>query len=243
MKKYSVAIGLCVSFLLAACSTTPKTVPQSVLTPRATPIQPAVGAPQAAIHTVQRGETLWRISQLYNVPVDLLRVTNKIAGTAINVGDKLVIPAAIGVGSAVGTAGEMAVTTIYPSSTPKKGSFIWPARGSIVTRFGATVDNVRTKGIEIATEQDAPIFASQSGRVSFVSDSVKGYGKMIIIDHSSSYQTVYAYNSANLATKGQRVNRGDTIARAGVSGRTQRPCLHFEIRRNHQPLNPESILS
>ncbi len=196
-------------------------------------------------HSVRKGETLWRISKIYNVPVATIKEANRLTSETIKVGDKLFIPAATGIGTVIVEAGKLTARTLSPRQVfPKidQGIFIWPARGAIVTRFGVVRDDVRTKGIDIATNPNQPVYASRAGKVSFTSESVKGYGKMIVIDHPSGFQTVYACNSKNLVKKGQKVGQGDIIARTGALSRVQKSGLHFEVRKNHQPLNPESFL-
>ncbi len=84
--------------------------------------------------------------------------------------------------------------------------------------------------------------AAREGVVSFVSDSVKGYGHLIILDHDDAYQSVYAYNLRNLVVQGQRVKRNQVIAFVGANARAGKPSLHFEIRRQGAPLDPERFL-
>jgi lipoprotein YgeR len=241
--KIILAIFLCLPFVFSSCAST-------------TPSKSGGGSgpvknyshTKGSYHTVSKGETLWRISKIYNVPVQVIQEVNRLSGNAIKIGDELLIPAVVGASQvaigATGAAVGVGVTTARMFTPRLTGSnqFMWPVRGSVMTRFGEVRDDVKTKGIDIATQVNEPIKASRAGRVSFVSESVKGYGKMIIVDHSQGYQTVYAYNSQNLVRKGQSVRQGDVIANAGVSSRTQRPALHFEIRKNHQPLNPQSLL-
>jgi lipoprotein YgeR len=230
-----------VAIFFSACASTPPKTSSSA----SSQSEVAYDKSKGTYHIVQKGETLWRISKIYNVPVEVIKEVNNVIATTIQAGERLFIPAAIAMGSVAIEAGRMTAQTIYPPNISKKyfkSGFVWPIEGRIVTRFGTIQDNVRSKGIDIETGLDQPIRASQNGRVSFVSESVKGYGKMIIVDHSYSFQTVYAYNSKNLVKNGQRVKQGDTIARTGISSRTQKPGLHFEIRKNHDPLNPEGLL-
>jgi murein DD-endopeptidase MepM/ murein hydrolase activator NlpD len=148
-------------------------------------------------------------------------------------------------GSVAVEAGKITADTLYPPNIARRTfgiRFSRPVSGRITTRFGEVSDGVKSKGIDIETQMNVPVRASKEGRVSFVSESVKGYGKMIIIDHAGGYQTVYAFNSRNLVTKGQKVKQKEVIAHAGTSARTQRPGLHFEIRKDHEPLNPEAFL-
>ena len=67
---------------------------------------------------------------------------------------------------------------------------------------------------------------------------MKGYGKIIIIDHGDGYQSVYAYNSLNLVKNGDYVKQNQVIAKAGKGGRAVTPSLHFEIRKKDKPRNP-----
>ena len=101
---------------------------------------------------------------------------------------------------------------------------------------------MKNKGIDIAAKKNTIIVAARSGKISFVSDNLKGYGKIIIIDHPDNYQTVYAYNSENLATNRQFVMQDEPIAKVGSSGRAEFPCLHFEIRKDHRTHNPLDYL-
>ncbi len=236
------------SLSLISCASTP-TKPAStgsVLSrPSATSSVPA--GSRGGYHTVQKGETLWRISKLYNVPVAAIKQANRIVGDSIDTGARLFIPAMTGVGALADATVAQAGRVLAPAPAVRtyagsEAHFLWPVRGRVATRFGVMEDGVTTKGIDVTSPLNNPVAASKSGTVSFVSDSVKGYGKTIIIDHSNSFQTVYSYNNQILVTKGQRVRQGETIAHSGVSSRDQQPALHFEIRRAHEPLNPETLL-
>ena len=97
---------------------------------------------------------------------------------------------------------------------------------------------VKNKGIDIGASRGSDVKASRSGRVTFATEYLKGYGKTIIIDHLDGYETVYAHNAQNLVLEDQRVKRGEVIARVGKTGRADRPTLHFEIRKKSKPQNP-----
>lgn len=240
--KYLIVGWIVVAFFFSSCaSTSSKSKSESALK---TQSNTSYDHSKGSYHTVRKGETLWRISNIYNVPVEVIKEVNNIVGSSIKIGEQLFIPVAA-IGSVAAQAGRITAKTLYPPNISNKlfgSGFIWPVQGRVVTRFGAVQDNVRSKGIDIETALDQPVRASRNGRVSFVSESVKGYGKMIIVDHSYSFQTVYANNSKNLVREGQRVKQGDIIARTGISSRNQKPGLHFEIRKKHEPLNPEPLL-
>jgi murein DD-endopeptidase MepM/ murein hydrolase activator NlpD len=73
-------------------------------------------------------------------------------------------------------------------------------------------------------------------------DGGPGYGKLVVIDHSSGYSTVYAHNSRILVKEGQRVRKGDPIAAVGSTGYATGPHLHYEIRKDGVPLDPTQFL-
>lgn len=126
---------------------------------------------------------------------------------------------------------------------PAKGLFVWPVIGSdILAPFGARVDRVVNKGIDIRTGKGTAVRAARSGRVAYRDERQKGYGKTVIIDHENGYQTVYAFNSEILVKTGDTVSQGDVIARSGATGRAREPSLHFEVRKNGIPINPVPYL-
>lgn len=70
-----------------------------------------------------------------------------------------------------------------------------------------------------------------------------GYGNVVYIDHGDGYQTRYAHAEALHVKKGDRVNAGHIIGKVGSTGRSSGPHLHFEIRKNGIPINPEGKTS
>jgi len=70
----------------------------------------------------------------------------------------------------------------------------------------------------------------------------RGFGKVVKIDHGNGVTTVYAHLDRILVEKGQRVGRGDVIARSGHSGRSSAPHLHYEVRIGDRPVNPISYI-
>jgi murein DD-endopeptidase MepM/ murein hydrolase activator NlpD len=120
----------------------------------------------------------------------------------------------------------------------KLETFIWPVKGVITSYFGSTKALAKNNGIDIRVRDGTNVLASRSGKVTFASERMKGYGKTIIIDHLDGFQTVYAHNSRNLVGVDQGVRQGSVIAKAGKTGRAKRAALHFEIRKDHKPQNP-----
>jgi murein DD-endopeptidase MepM/ murein hydrolase activator NlpD len=120
--------------------------------------------------------------------------------------------------------------------------FVWPARGEVISCFGSKFDRSKNKGVDIRVDEGTDIRASKSGRVVFCDEKFKGFGKTVIIDHGSRYQTVYAYNSIILVKVGDEVSQNTVIARSGSTGRAKEPSLHFEIRKDGRPEDPLSYL-
>nr|CRH07174.1 putative protein involved in bacterial cell wall degradation. Containing LysM domain [Candidatus Magnetococcus massalia] len=117
----------------------------------------------------------------------------------------------------------------------------WPVRGKVIARFGRNGAKVNA-GIDIAARSGTAINAPASGVVSYVGDHAS-YGNLIILRHGGDFKTLYAHNQVNLVSKGQRIKKGQIIARVGNTGRVRSPRLHFELRKPIKPLNPLKYLS
>jgi len=123
---------------------------------------------------------------------------------------------------------------------------IQPTDGWITSKFGYrkspfTGKREFHKGLDIATRKKSPIFATANGVVTYV--GTKGLlGKVIIIDHGYGIVTRYGHLYNALKKKGDKVKRGDKIALVGSTGRTTGPHLHYEVRLNGVPVNPEKYI-
>lgn len=123
----------------------------------------------------------------------------------------------------------------------------WPASGRISSPFGNRVsptNRYRTEfhqGIDIAGPSGSNIVAAGSGIVTY-SGYNGGYGRMVIISHGYGYTSVYAHNSQNLVEVGDRVEKGDLIAKMGRTGRATGTHLHFEVRVHGEPVDPMTVL-
>jgi len=122
-----------------------------------------------------------------------------------------------------------------------------PATGRISSPYGNRVsptNRYRTEfhqGIDIAGPSGSSIIASGSGIVTY-SGYNGGYGRMVIISHGHGYTSVYAHNSQNLVEVGDRVEKGDLIAKMGRTGRATGTHLHFEVRIHGEPVDPLTVL-
>ena len=84
--------------------------------------------------------------------------------------------------------------------------------------------------------------AADNGVVAYVGNELRGFGNLILVRHDGGWVTAYAHNQDFLVTRGQTVQRGQTIARVGSSGNVATPQLHFEIRKGTQSVNPNRFL-
>lgn len=111
-------------------------------------------------------------------------------------------------------------------------------QGRVIAIFGTRRRGTINKGIDIQARSGAEVVAARSGRVSFIHESLPGFGKTIILEHENGFASVYAYVSEILVRQGDWVAQRQKIARVGSTGRTEVPALHFEIRREQKPQNP-----
>ena len=123
-----------------------------------------------------------------------------------------------------------------------KGLLKMPGEGNIINLFGPyrnsqfNVTNFRS-GIDIKTDIGEPVRAVYSGNILYA-NWFKGYGNMIIIDHGTSYYTVYAHVEEMFKSTGDRVQAGDVIATVGDTGSMSGARLYFEIRHHGKPVDP-----
>lgn len=197
---------------------------------------PEAAKPEAVYHTVEAGDSLYRIAQRYGQKWEDIAAWNNISNpSAIAVGTVLlVVPGDAVAGQTDGGA--------KPSGTSPSGSGViqglpgtdgvenrmvwaWPAKGAIVNRY----DGTSNKGVDIGGNAGDPVYAAADGRVAYVGDGLQGYGNLVIIKHNDVFVTAYAHNQKILVQENQVVRRGDKIAEMGNTD-ASRVMLHFEIR-------------
>ncbi|MFA5515890.1 MAG: M23 family metallopeptidase [Desulfuromonadales bacterium] len=227
----------------------------------------AACAPSGGVyHTVQKGQTLFQIGQVYHVNDKYLARLNGIDDpTSLRIGEELFIPGAnqtrsVPVKSAtpakaskpkpaapaparkaaapvVSKKKSPPAASAAKASTATKGVFAWPLKGNVLQAFGPC--GTRTyNGVEIGAPEETPIQAAAAGRVTYSGDGIRGYGNLIIIKHDDSFYTIYGFNRKNLVESGVFVSQGQQIALSGRPPSGGEPRLHFEIREGKSPVNP-----
>jgi lipoprotein NlpD len=124
-----------------------------------------------------------------------------------------------------------------PANGDDKIDWGWPASGKIIAGFNET----SSKGVDLSGKPGDPVLAAASGRVVYAGTGLRGYGKLVIVKHDNSYLSAYAHNQNLLVKEGQAVSRGQKIAELGDTD-SDRPKLHFEIRRQGKPVDPGKYL-
>jgi len=137
---------------------------------------------------------------------------------------------------------EAAVTEVVVKGTkelPKTaatGTFITPTRGYISSRYGMRNGRMH-RGLDIAASTGTAIKAADGGKVVYTGRR-GAYGNLVEIDHGNGYRTRYAHCSSINVRTGDRVYKGQVIAKVGNTGRSTGPHLHFEVLKNGSNQNP-----
>lgn len=128
----------------------------------------------------------------------------------------------------------------FNSSGPH--SFDWPLDQFRLTRVFRPRGKRPHKGIDLAAPSGTPIRAAQGGKVLYVGQHFRGYGRLIIIEHPYEWATFYSHLLRAQVKQGARVHQGELIGYVGRSGRATGNHLHFELRKDLRPLDPLKYL-
>ncbi|HXZ87124.1 MAG TPA: peptidoglycan DD-metalloendopeptidase family protein [Candidatus Binataceae bacterium] len=226
--RLSVSAGFILTAMLAGCFSA---APQ----PPAARSSAALPAGSRATHEVARGETVYRIAHEYGVSPERLMQANGLGDPRdLRVGQMLVIPS-YAAASDPGFANEW----VIPPRADRQ--LAWPvAAGKVSSPFGIR-NGVMHDGVDIVAPAGTPVSAADDGVVIYCGH-MRGYGNVVILQHSQGYVTVYGHNQRNLVRDGDRVARGEQIAELGSTGRASAPNLHFEVRCDNRPENPLAYL-
>ncbi|HGT4320836.1 TPA: peptidoglycan DD-metalloendopeptidase family protein [Neisseria meningitidis] len=225
----------------------------------------------AATHTIVRGDTVYNISKRYHISQDDFRAWNGMTDNMLSIGQivkvkpagyaapktaavesRPAVPAAAQppVQSAPQPAAPAAENKAVPAPAPQSpaaspsgtrsvGGIVWqrPTQGKVVADFGGN-----NKGVDIAGNAGQPVLAAADGKVVYAGSGLRGYGNLVIIQHNSSFLTAYGHNQKLLVGEGQQVKRGQQVALMGNTD-ASRTQLHFEVRQNGKPVNPNSYIA
>ena len=204
-------------------------------------------------YVVRSGDTLTSIAFRYGLDArEIARWNNLRNPDRIEVGQRLVLRAptgsrsastTTGSGSRSGSSGTTGSASRPAAPAPRAAvaepDWRWPTRGNLVARFGDR-SSIGT-GIGVAGTLGQDIVATAAGRIVYSGSGLPDYGQLIIIEHNEAWLSAYGYNQRVLVSQGQSVAAGQKIAEMGP-GPGGTPRLHFEIRRNGDPLDPVPLL-
>lgn len=180
---------------------------------------------------VKKGDTLYSLSRKYGVDMaEFVRINGLQSPYRLKVGQKLHI-----------SKSPTRIVIAPPPPRSNKG-FLWPVRGKVISRFGPYQGGFHNDGINISATSGSPVRAAEAGVVVHADNKLRAFGNLILIKHDNGWITAYAHTSNMYVQKGQRVARGQSIAKVGRTGRVQSPQLHFEMRKGSRAVNPEVYL-
>jgi lipoprotein NlpD len=126
-----------------------------------------------------------------------------------------------------------AASVVGPDDVP----WIWPVAAKMTSPFNES----GSKGMDFAGKAGDPVVAAGDGKVVYAGAGLRGYGELVIVKHNATFLSAYAHNRKILVKEGQQVSRGQKIAEMGKTD-TDSVKLHFEIRKQGKPVDPERYL-
>ncbi len=220
-------------------------------------------------HVVQPGDTLYRIAWRYGRDLEELATANNISAPYVIVpGQKINLERSKKTRRSVESPPqkterkEQTVTKSKEIVSERKSvtenkkynefkniKWMWPHLGPIIAKYNSpSTDSMNglakslpNKGIDISGNVGDPIYAAADGEVVYAGNGLLGYGNLVIINHSEHYLSAYAHNRKILVAEGAIIKIGQIIAEMG-SSESQQTKLHFEIRKDGQPVDPLNYL-
>jgi murein DD-endopeptidase MepM/ murein hydrolase activator NlpD len=141
------------------------------------------------------------------------------------------------------------INMVKPTETPDDDAgssgagFRWPVRGRVVAGFGPKPTGQQNDGINLSVPEGTPVKASDDGVVAYAGNELKGYGNLVLVRHANGFVTAYAHASEVMVKRGDKIKRGQVIAKSGQTGNVNSPQLHFEIRKGSTPVDPMQYLN
>lgn len=123
---------------------------------------------------------------------------------------------------------------------------ISPTQGVFTSGFGVRSSLLDGRlrmheGLDITGREGTPVVSTAQGKVIF-SGVVRAYGRTVVIDHGNNVETWYAHLKNATVEDGQQVNRGEVIGELGSSGVSSGMHLHYEVRVNNVPVDPQDYI-
>lgn len=116
-----------------------------------------------------------------------------------------------------------------------------PKNMYMTSTFGGARRGRYHKGVDMVTAKGTPVRTAANGKVVFAGRE-GAYGNVMVVDHENGTSTYYAHLDKEFAKVGQEVKRGEIIGAVGSTGNASTPHLHYEVRKNKRPVNPQAYL-
>ena len=177
------------------------------------PLHPV--GPEGRFHIVMAGETLPDIAQRAGVPLeDLAEINGLPVDGVVQSGDVIFVLAPSGLSAQPPEAPPEIEPGPAPADEGRAGEesgsrrFAWPlAKVKVTSRFGRRWGRLH-EGIDLGADKGTPVLAAMAGVVLYAGSTLRGYGRMVVLQHPDDYLTAYAHNSVLLVRVGQRVRKG-----------------------------------
>ncbi len=208
--------------------------------------------PTYKVHRVRKGETLSSIAKAYGVSPEEIKRLNNLKSSRLHAGQRIRIPVAVaedevrqGIKAQEDGSERVAkreeVRVLPPAEEDKipqvslsRHSLPMPVEGKVVQSL---------RGVDIITDCGNPVKSVADGRVIYSGGDLQAYGNMVIVEHDG-FMSLYAFNEQNLVRRGDRVSKGQAIAKVGRKTGEEQCMLRFELRsKDGAPLNPMDYLA
>lgn len=199
--------------------------------------------PRTRRHTVAEGETGFTISYKYGVPWDKIAIANGIDTSAtVKPGQKLLIPTLLDPPAATVPAASPSPQPSAPAvaAKPANARFTWPVAGTVRREYATGADY--HNGVDISAPKGTMVQAAAAGTVKFAGLEKEQYGNLVVLDHGDGWFTAYGFLSRVTVKEGAKVAAGERIGLVGNTGQAKGNELHFEIRKDGNPIDPRDQL-
>ncbi len=198
----------------------------------------AKSALRRGFYVIKRGDTLYSIGRRTGLSVSTLARLNGLRSPyRIHPGMKLRLR-----GPAVAAKAPQPVSRRSPAKPRQSSSqasgitWRWPTSSPVVGEFGGV-----NKGLDFFLAPGSKITSAGDGEVVYAGAGLAGFEQLVIVRHNAQYLSAYSLNQPLSVKEGQRIKAGQAIAAINRDGRAAR-SVHFQIRRNGEPISPRSVL-